>query len=89
MTLQESIHQHHLTRFYVKPRDEREEVFSGGSDGDQQAGGVGGGTEGVVRTAEPVATGRPHIAIFVGNLPIGLSQKQYEKILLSIIGAGA
>ena len=29
-----------------------------------------------------------HIALYVGNLPTGLSQRQYEKILLDIIGKG-
>lgn len=30
----------------------------------------------------------PSISLFVGNLPTGLSQRQYEKILLDIIGKG-
>jgi hypothetical protein len=30
----------------------------------------------------------PHIAMYVGNLPTGLSQKQYEKILGDILGKG-
>lgn len=28
----------------------------------------------------------PQISMFVGNLPTGLSQRQYEKILLDIVG---
>ena len=28
------------------------------------------------------------IAIYVGNLPTGLTQKQYEKILIDIVGKG-
>ena len=28
----------------------------------------------------------PLISLFVGNLPTGLSQRQYEKILLDIVG---
>lgn len=28
----------------------------------------------------------PSISLFVGNLPTGLSQRQYEKILLDIVG---
>lgn len=30
----------------------------------------------------------PHIAIYVGNLPTSLSQRQYEHILVDIIGIG-
>jgi hypothetical protein len=30
----------------------------------------------------------PRISLFVGNLPTGLAQRQYEKILLDIIGPG-
>lgn len=30
----------------------------------------------------------PSISLFVGNLPTGLSQRQYEKILLDIVGKG-
>lgn len=30
----------------------------------------------------------PSISLYVGNLPTGLSQRQYEKILLDIIGRG-
>lgn len=30
----------------------------------------------------------PNIAVYVGNLPTGLSQRQYEKILLDIVGPG-
>ena len=31
----------------------------------------------------------PSISLYVGNLPTGLSQRQYEKILVDIIGKGA
>ena len=31
----------------------------------------------------------PSISLYVGNLPTGLSQRQYEKILLDIIGKGS
>ena len=30
----------------------------------------------------------PSISLFVGNLPTGLSQRQYEKILLDKVGKG-
>jgi len=30
----------------------------------------------------------PRISLFIGNLPTGLAQRQYEKILLDIIGLG-
>ena len=30
----------------------------------------------------------PHIAIYVGNLPTSLSQRQYEHILVDIVGIG-
>ena len=30
----------------------------------------------------------PHIALYVGNLPTSLSQRQYEKILIDIIKKG-
>ena len=30
----------------------------------------------------------PSVSLFIGNLPTGLAQRQYEKILLDIIGKG-
>lgn len=30
----------------------------------------------------------PNIAVYVGNLPTGWSQREYEKILLDIVGTG-
>lgn len=30
----------------------------------------------------------PHIAIYISNLPTALSQRQYEHILLDIVGRG-
>ena len=30
----------------------------------------------------------PNLAMYVGNLPTALSQRQYEKILIDIIGKG-
>ena len=36
-------------------------------------------------TADPHG---PHIALYVGNLLTGLSQRQYEKILIDIVGKG-
>ena len=75
----------------MKPIDDAAEVevpVTGVEPGEQQA------TDGMLRASSAAATAalpssdRPHIAVFVGNLPTGLSQKQYEKILLDIIGKG-
>ena len=55
LTLQESLRQHRMTRFYLQQMEDPH---------------------------------GPHVAIFIGNLPTSLSQRQYEKILLDILGKG-